>query len=149
MKLDPLRRFKSKLFIDTLFLHQNPNLDPCWLWRGKVNPDGYVSFRVDGITVVAHRWFYEQLNGKVNQFLELDHLCRIRHCMNPKHLEVVSSQENALRSSGFPAINAAKTHCPKGHEYTADNLYVYNGSRQCKTCTKARSLAAHYRKPHG
>lgn len=42
------------------------------------------------------------------------------------------------------AANAAKTHCPKGHEYTPENTIIdlsvggKNGARRCKTCRREK-----------
>jgi hypothetical protein len=70
------------------------------------------------------------LVGPIPDGLVIDHLCRVRHCVNPAHMEPVTDRENVFR--GFAAI----THCPKGHEYTADNTYIppSTGSRECRRC---------------
>lgn len=84
----------------------------------------------------AHRVAYELLIGPIAAGLELDHLCRTHACVNPAHLEPVTGQVNLLRGVGFPATNAAKTHCPQGHEYTAENTYwSKKGQRGCRACT--------------
>jgi len=132
--VDPLIRFKSKIFLDTLFLHKNSTLDPCWLWTAGRKDSGYATFDVNGKTVRAHKWYWEQLNGPVPIGFELDHLCKIRHCVNPEHLELVSHYENLLRSSNIMILNAKKTHCSNGHEYTLESTRLYQGRRYCKLC---------------
>ncbi len=61
-------------------------------------------------------------------------------CINPEHLEAVTQKENILRGIGAPAVNARKTHCPRGHPFDGDNLYVKpNGDRQCRICRSVQS----------
>lgn len=89
--------------------------------------------------VSAHRWAYEHFVGPIADGLVLDHLCRNTSCVNPRHLEPVTQQENVLRGSAPAAINAAKSHCVNGHEFTAENTYLRpNGWRICRIC---RALA--------
>lgn len=106
--------------------------DTCWLWTAARTPDGYGSFDKR----VAHRWAYENCVGPVPDCLELDHLCRVRHCVNPAHLEAVTRCENQRRSPvSAGGRNAAKTHCPRGHEYDESNTRIdADGSRRCRTC---------------
>ena len=107
----------------------------CWLWTASDNGRGYGTFRVGEKMVRAHRYAYERWVGPIPKGLQLDHLCRVRCCVNPDHLEAVTCQENLLRGETVPAANAAKTHCPQGHEYNEENTYVYlNGRRHCRTC---------------
>lgn len=80
----------------------------------------------------AHRWSYEYHVGPIPNGLEIDHLCRNRKCVNPDHLEPVTTQENLRRSDG----NANKTHCPAGHPYAGPNLRLYRGARLCKECRR-------------
>jgi hypothetical protein len=77
----------------------------CWLWIGKRHPHkdyGYFKVangRSGGRHVSAHRFSYEQALGLIPKGLHIDHLCRVRHCVNPSHLEAVTVQENNRRSS--------------------------------------------------
>lgn len=80
---------------------------------------------------------YRELVAPIPDDLTLDHLCRVRACVNPDHMEPVTIRENALRGETAAARNAAQTHCPQGHEYTGENTYVTTaGSRRCRTCTR-------------
>ena len=113
-------------------------VENCWEWAGVRNQDGYGRMRVHGRYVTAHRLAYEIRKGPSPDGLTLDHLCRNRGCVNPDHLDAVSHKEICLRGTSFSAINAAKTHCPQGHELSGGNLYVHpRGERICRTCRKA------------
>lgn len=129
--------FKRKVLIDTLCLSGKPELGPCWLWL-KCVTDGYGRLTVNGKLLLAHRYSYELFKGKIEDDLQIDHLCRIRRCVNPDHLEAVTLTVNLLR--GISA-NALKTHCPKGHEYNALNTYFTStGNRKCRACNSERAL---------
>jgi hypothetical protein len=91
-------------------------------------------------TKAAHRLFYEQLVGPIPDGLQLDHLCRVRHCVNPDHLEPVTQTANVLRGIGPTAVNAGKTHCVHGHPFTPDNTYINKqGNRHCRACAIRRA----------
>lgn len=112
--------------------------DGCWLWTGYLCPQGYG--RYGGVQ--AHRIVYEMETGETLPAGEpLDHLCRVRNCVNPAHLELVTIAENNRRSFAF------NTHCPQGHEYTAANIYWERRSdcpsgrgKRCRTCLKASQV---------
>jgi hypothetical protein len=108
---------------------------PCWIWLGAKVTGGYGMATVRYRTRMVHKLFYERANGPVASGLELDHLCRDRACVNPAHLEPVTSRVNILRGEGLSAKNARKTHCSYGHEYTPENTYLRpDGARQCRAC---------------
>lgn len=120
--------------------------DSCWIWSGKVDKTGYGSFgmRVEKAsrTRTAHKIVYETLVGEVPEGMQLDHLCKVPLCVNPEHLEIVTPRENTLRSDGIAAINARKTHCVHGHEFSVTNTYTHpkRGSRHCRKCMSAASM---------
>jgi HNH endonuclease len=112
--------------------------DECWPWLGKLGTTGYGHFTVSYRGHPAHRLAYELVNGPVPDTLVMDHLCRNRGCCNPAHLEPVTNRENILRGVGLPAVHFAKTHCPRGHEYTPENTRWSRGgtTRNCRTCAQ-------------
>ena len=117
----------------------------CWLWTGgSFSSNGYGRFWYLGTKVQAHRWSYEQFVGPIPDGLEVDHLCRVRHCVNPKHLEPVTKEENMRRSPDHAsAVNARRTHCVQGHEFTPENTWrAGRGDRLCRTCRRERRAAA-------
>ena len=124
------------------FISPEP-MSGCWLWTGALTDKGYARIRGASKPVKAHRLSYELARGPIPDGLELDHLCRVRCCVNPAHLEPVTHAENVRRSIaaiGNPgalagsAVQRAKTHCPSGHEYNEANTYRLLGSRFCRAC---------------
>jgi len=110
----------------------------CWLWSGCLDRDGYAAFfkvgsRTDGSRSQKrpHRWIYEQLVGPIGAGLVIDHKCRARACVNPAHMEAVTTQENTRRGA-----RANATHCKSGHPLVGDNLYQGKTQRACMTCRR-------------
>jgi HNH endonuclease len=111
----------------------------CWLWMGHVTSWGYGILSLRGKPVRAHRYFYQSLRGPISDGKQLDHLCRVKCCVNPNHLEVVTSRVNVLRGIGPSAVNIKKEYCLRGHSLSGDNLYVPRDlSRQCRECKRFR-----------
>ncbi len=110
--------------------------DGCWAWTGVRNSKGYGVFNSGGKPRRAHRVAYELSVGPIPSGLELDHLCRNHGCVNPSHLEPVTTKTNTLRGISICADNAVKTHCMRGHEFTPENTIVHStkGNRTCRTC---------------
>ena len=113
-----------------------PNAAGCWIWTGTVGKNGYGYFWIGAQRKeLAHRWAYEYLRGPVPPDLELDHLCRVPRCVNPRHLEAVTHAENVRRA-------LVKTHCLRGHAFTPENTdrnRIYPYARACKTCRRERA----------
>lgn len=111
----------------------------CFVWTGSRNYAGYGIMNRNYKLRKAHREVYEATVGPIPEGLVIDHLCGNKACINPDHLEPVTQQENIRRGTAPAAINARKTHCKNGHEFSDDNTVVRgDGGRECRTCAKAR-----------
>lgn len=110
----------------------------CWVWLAATSA-GYGRFLVEGRLEQAHRVSYERLIGRIPEGLQIDHLCRVRGCVNPAHMEPVTARVNTLRGEGATAIHAAQTHCGKGHPLSGENVRVRRragkvSGRVCVAC---------------
>lgn len=111
--------------------------DDCWLWTGAPDKDGYGRVQVDRRTCRVHRVVYEMFFGAIPDGLVIDHLCRVRNCVNPNHLEPVTDRENLLRGETFNAANAAKETCIHGHPFDEANTHICpRGFRRCRACRR-------------
>lgn len=117
------------------------NVCECWPWTAVVDYKGYGQFwdRIRRVMAKAHRIAFQLTYGEIKPGMVIDHLCRNRVCVNPWHLEQVSSAENTRRTPRelFGAANRSKTHCKRGHEFSIENTYRWNGQpgqRKCKIC---------------
>ena len=121
----------------------------CWLWTGYVTAQGYGACYAGGYrNRPAHRVAYELFKEVIPDGLDLDHLCRVRHCVNPSHLEAVDRRTNLLRGITIPAARARQTHCVNGHEFTPENTMIRRGCRECRACTlAAKRRAWHQQSP--
>lgn len=115
----------------------------CWLWTAGLDKDGYGTFSIRlenrDRSRRAHRISYELYVGPIPDGLVIDHLCCIRNCVNPKHLEPVTVQENTLRGTSAAGLVARLGVCCRGHDMLGDNVYVSpGGERQCRECKRIR-----------
>lgn len=131
-----LPRSLRTLAVDRL-LARVVDVDGCWVWQGADNGVGYGVIASNGRQTYTHRVAYEFFIGPVPAGLVLDHLCRVRRCCNPWHLDPVTHRVNLLRGVGVSAVAASRTACPQGHPYDQRNTYRYpNGSRRCMACAR-------------
>jgi len=143
---------KVRTGIKRKFLGNIRKTSKCWIWLGKPSTDGYGTMVLnrcwtgDNTNRVASRVAYELFVGEIERDLQIDHLCRNRICVNPKHLEVVTCRENVLRGNGPPALNSRKTHCKRGHPFTSNNTYIDRKGKQCRICRTY--LNRRYRESH-
>lgn len=118
----------------------------CWIWQKFIRPNGYGEIGAGkGRSNYAHRVAYEEWVGPIPEGLQIDHLCRVRSCCNPEHLEPVTGKVNVLRSESFAAIYAKATHCTQGHEFTPENTYIRpgRGGRDCRECRREAIRKGH------
>jgi hypothetical protein len=139
---DSLTRMDGPSVLHRLLTTVDVTAEGCWLLPA-FNGNGYarVRFRENGkrTQVAAHRYVYAALIGPIPCGLQLDHLCRVRNCVNPMHLEPVTSRENLLRGATIAARNAAKSECMHGHPFTTENIVrTKSGGRDCRECGRRR-----------
>lgn len=125
--------------------------DGCWIWLGSCDVSGYGRVNLgahrthDGQTrtMLAHRRSFELWRGAIPSGLVLDHVfCDEPSCVNPWHLEPRTHRQNILRGRGATAMNARKTHCKRGHEFTDENIIrMRSGGRRCRACDAARRVS--------
>lgn len=118
----------------------------CWLWTGHAKVKGYGRVKISRKNYLAHKALYEYIKGKVPPNLQLDHLCRTRNCVNPAHLEPVTSKENSRRGHAPNMLAHFSKVCKRGHSITGQNAKpVRPGHVQCRICNSnndARRRAA-------
>src|SRR5690606_13550680 len=132
-------RFWSKVEIDPF---------GCWRWRAATT-EGYGRFKLNGRTLLAHRVLYEATYGPVAGDFQLEHLCRVRRCVRPDHLEPVTQAENIRRGmAGWRERD--KTHCLAGHPFDETNTMIrFRGGRpvrECRECRRRRKREHYERK---
>ncbi len=112
----------------------------CWLWMGSLNSCGYGKNNKHVLgTRSAHRTAYMLANGTIPEGLTVDHLCRVRSCINPDHLDLCTLRENIRRAPKFKGefVVEGNFTCPSGHSYTPENTRIYKGYRYCRACHRA------------
>lgn len=130
--------------IERVLLRSVVDENGCWLYQGSLDAGGYSVLRAGSKNERGHRVTWQTLNGPVPVDRHLDHLCRVRSCVNVYHLEPVTVAENtfgrALWANGLPKA----THCQRGHEMTEANTYIRpdSGDRQCRSCIQRRTEAS-------
>lgn len=129
-----------------LYVDKNGPLHPifqsrCWLWTGAKIKGGYAIFRRSvandplSTKVLVHRFAFQMRYGAIPDGMEVDHMCRVRNCVNPHHLDVVTPTENKQRAGLFNR----KDHCGYGHPMVDSNIYISGRQRSCKTCNFRRT----------
>lgn len=135
-----MRRFGSAVLPARFWAKINVSEQGCWEWTACL-VHGYGMYSIMSRPYRAHRIAYEALVGPIPAGLQLDHLCRNVRCVNPAHLEPVTSQENTWRGEGVAGRHHRATACIHGHPFDADNTYVRRpGTRACKRCLRIREI---------
>jgi hypothetical protein len=128
---------------DPLTLIDTEGPGGCWLWTGSIGSAGYGRIVIDTKRYQAHRLIYELLVEPIPDGLEIDHLCRVRNCVNPDHLEPVTQIENLRRARRFhyggDGGDSDPNKCVRGHRLEGDNVYrrpSRPNSRECMACRR-------------
>lgn len=137
-------------------------MKPCVQAPGARNSKGYARVSVGGVVLYAHRAAYAAENGSIPPGITVDHTChnvdlscrggRIclhRGCIEPTHLDGVSSGVNTLRGGAVTAEYSRATHCVHDHELTPENVYSRPGRpthRGCRQCMYARTKRSNTRR---
>src|SRR5215475_890037 len=112
---------------------QSAGPDACWLWMGPRMWNGYGKATHEDRTQNAHRVAWLLSRGPIPSGFHVDHLCRVKQCCNPQHLEPVTVRENLHRAPTMIA-RVSRTHCRFGHPYSGSNLYRRGNERRCHAC---------------
>jgi len=116
----------------------------CWIFTGPLRPDGYARVSIKNKMTYLHVYIWTTLVGPKPAGLDLDHLCRIRHCCRPTHLDPVTRKTNAMRGE-TGSNHRNKDRCKWGHLFDEANTYRYKGKRHCRKCRKANDDRRHGR----
>ncbi|MGY8831955.1 MAG: HNH endonuclease signature motif containing protein [Pseudomonadales bacterium] len=91
---------------------------------------------------LAHRWAHERFIGPIPDGMEVDHLCANTCCVNPAHLEAVTSEENRRRALEVFVPRSTLERCANGHPWRIESTYINSkGRRTCKVCRAASEAA--------
>lgn len=120
-----------------------PDANECWPFMGGKDADGYGLFWADGKMRRAHQVAWEIANGAGwPEGVVARHLCNVRECINPKHIEPGTPKENRMdvvRAGNDPRAN--QSHCKRGHPLSGENLILRNRARGeyrvCRECQRA------------
>lgn len=127
---------QTKPTIVERFLSKVSKTPECWVWTAFITHDGYGLFNDENHKRVrAHRFAYQMFVGEIPLGLDIDHLCRVRKCVRPDHLQAVSHQENIRRS-----IRPPRETCRNGHRWLPENIYNHpRGIKLCRLCALYRN----------
>ena len=120
--------------VDRFMRHVDVNPYACWTWSSGLYPNGYGKFKLatgtpGGRAVLAHRWIYQHYYGEIKNVI--NHICEIKNCVNPLHLDDVTQLENVRYS--------LSDYCLRGHNLNDEDVYVEkNGKRHCQKCVSVR-----------
>lgn len=133
--------------LDSRILRLTDRTGDCWLWTGALDPYGYGRITVKQRPMKAHRVSYETFVGSLAAGLEIDHLCRVRHCVKPEHLDAVTHSVNVQRQMAATGTIAGRRlgglqlgeSCREGHLIDEENAYQHRGLISCLTCRRERN----------
>lgn len=141
------RRGRPAEPLDQRILRLTDRSGDCWLWTGSLDPYGYGRITVKQSPMKAHRVSHETFVGTLPEGLEIDHLCRVRHCVKPEHLDAVTHSVNVQRQMAATGTIAGRLlgglqlgeSCSEGHLVDEENAYQRRGLIACLTCRRERN----------
>lgn len=137
----PRQRVKRGASHATRILFHTDRSGECWIWTACLDrTSGYGRVTIKGKTLYSHRLAYETFVGPIPDGLDLDHLCRVRACCNPAHLEPVTARVNMLRGMSVGAVAQRRDFCNHGmHDYATHGVTYKDGRRHCRECDRIRA----------
>lgn len=127
--------------LDTRILRLTDRSGECWLWTGRLDVDGYGRITIKKRPARAHRAAYETFVGPIPEGMEIDHLCRVRHCVRPDHLEAVTHRVNVTRSVEATGMIANRIVGATSCTHDRDAADLASGKR-CRACRREAYLRA-------
>lgn len=112
----------------------------CLVWIGSTNSKGYGLVSVGaGKSALAHRLAFEAEYGPIPEGMVIDHLCRVRNCVNPMHLEAVTTGENNRRGRAAKTLTVGDI-CINGHQLSEGDIYTApRGTTECRHCRRSNA----------
>lgn len=136
----------AKFWLERVMLRTTITEGGCWLWQGSKSTEGYGQTTYRSKAVQIHRRMYLiSRNVTLTSKQLVCHSCDVRLCHNPEHLWIGSKADNSLDmvlKRRMP--EQSRTHCPKGHEYNAENTNYKKAksgrlARECRECQRAKA----------
>lgn len=123
----------------------------CLRWQGAKNLNGYGRVCIGGKVLLVHRVVCALAHGPIPDGHVVDHVhargCRHVDCINPDHLEAVTTLENALRSSHPKMVVHVTGVCARGHRIAGENAKPDgDGRTRCRKCHTDKRHELHERR---
>src|SRR6266498_3719295 len=140
---DPVIRLWSRIDKNGPVPTYRPDLGPCWIWQGATT-SGYGRVYFDGRLQPVHHVVWFLTIGAFPDGRQADHLCRVRACCRPYHIEPVTQRINLMRGASPAAGYARRSHCAAGHplEGPDADVYIHPDHPTWRHCRKCRRKAS-------